>query len=137
MNTSAFNVCAGSMSWWTLGPQTDPAILSNGLGQLGLPGYSPPPRTWLMSLKAALAEMFAKPEELIRPLRHKQRNGYTVVIESKGEHDNTYERTVNVSVDKEGQVFITVGEADRGGVQRLASHYRRVVPAASASAKAS
>ncbi|MBC8357001.1 MAG: hypothetical protein H8E66_33940 [Planctomycetes bacterium] len=133
MNTSAFNVSAGSMSWWTLGPQTDPAILSNGLSQLGLPDYAPPPRTWLMSLKAALAEMFAKPEELIRPLRHKQTNGYTVVIESKGEHDNTYDRSVNASVDEEGQVFITAGEADRGELQRLTNHYRRVLPAASVS----
>jgi hypothetical protein len=133
MNSSAFNVSAGSMSWWTLGPQTDPAILSKGLSQLGLPDYAPPPRTWLMSLKAALAEMFAKPEELIRPLRHKQTNGYTVVIESKGEHDNSYDRSVNASVDKEGQVFITAGEADRGELQRLTSHYRRVLPAASVS----
>ena len=37
-----------------------------------------------MSLKAALAEMFAKPEELIRPLKHKNRNGYTVVVEDEG-----------------------------------------------------
>ena len=70
-----FNVAAGEMTWWSLGQQTDPDILQNGLSQLGLPDYAPKPRTWLMSLKAALAEMFAKPEELIRPLKHKQHNG--------------------------------------------------------------
>ncbi|MBI2481059.1 MAG: hypothetical protein HYV60_21220, partial [Planctomycetia bacterium] len=41
-------------------------------------------------------------------------NGYPVVIESKGEYDNTCERTVNASVHKEGLVFITAGEAGRG-----------------------
>ena len=69
--TSPFNVAAGAMTYWSLGQQTDPDILRNGLGQLGLPDYAPKPRTWLTSLKAALAEMFAKPEELIRPLKHK------------------------------------------------------------------
>jgi hypothetical protein len=64
----------------SLGQQTDPDILQNGLSQLGLPDWAPKSRTWLVSLKAALAEMFAKPEELVRPRKHKQRNGYTVVI---------------------------------------------------------
>ena len=76
MNATPFNVTAGGMTYWSLGQQTDPEILQNGLTQVGLPNYVPKPRTWLMSLKAALAELFAKPEELIRPLRHKHRNGY-------------------------------------------------------------
>ena len=130
---NAFNVASGSMTWWTLGPQTDSQILHVGLTQLGLPNYAPKSRTWLMSLKAALGEKFAKPEELLRPLRHKHRNGYTVVIEDKGEHDNTSSRWVNVGVDKEGQVSVTAGHADCGEVQRLTNHYRRVLPAASVS----
>lgn len=133
MSTESFNVTAGSMTYWTLGQQTDPEILQNGLSQLGLPNYAPSPRTWLMSLKAALAEMFAKPDELIRPLRHKQRNGYTVVVEDRGEYDNSYRRTVNASVDKEGYVVFTAGDGDRYELQRLTAHYRRVLPAASVS----
>ena len=134
MNTSpAFNVTAGAMTWWSLGQQTEPDILQNGLGQLGMPDYAPKPRTWLMSLKAALAEMFAKPEELIRPLRHKKTNGYTVVVEEKGDYENRYSRTVNASVDAEGDVTVTAGEADRYELQRLTNHYRRVLPAASVS----
>jgi hypothetical protein len=131
MNTNSFTVSAGAMTYWTIGPQTDPEVLQTGLSQLHLPDYAPKPRTWLMSLKAALAEQFAKPEELIRPLRHKQRNGYTVVVEAKGESENTYSRTVNASVDKDGQVFVTAGTADRYELQRLTNHYRRVLPAAS------
>ncbi len=131
--TSPFNVAAGAMTYWSLGQQTDPDILTNGLGQLGLPDYAPKPRTWLTSLKAALAEMFAKPEELIRPLRHKNRNGYTIVVEERGEHENTYTRTVNACVDKEGRVSVTAGVADRHELQRLTNHYHRVLPSSSVS----
>jgi hypothetical protein len=133
MTATPFNVAAGCMAYWSLGPQTDPEILQKGLRQLNLPDYAPAQRTWLMSLKAALAEMFAKPEELIRPLRHKHRNGYTVVVEQKGEYDNRYERTVNACVDKEGRVSVTAGEANRHELQRLTNHYRRVLPASSVS----
>jgi hypothetical protein len=129
----SFNVTAGGLTYWSLGQQTDPAILQNGLTQLGLPDYAPKTRSWLMSLKAALAEQFAKPEELIRPLRHKHRNGYTVVVESKGVDENTYSRTVNASVDKEGAVSVTAGEADRYELQRLTNHFRRVLPSSSVS----
>ena len=131
MNTNSFNVAAGAMTYWTLGQQTDPEVLQNGLRQLGLPNYAPKPRTWLMSLKAALAEQFAKPEELIRPLRHKHRNGYTVVVEAKGDSENSYSRSVNACVDKEGQVVVTAGNADCYELQRLTGHFRRVLPAAS------
>ncbi len=133
MNSTKFNVAAGAMTYWSLGQQTDPETLQNGLSQLGLPNYAPKPRTWLMSLKAALAEMFNKPEELIRPLQHKQRNGYTIVVEDKGEYDNSYTRTVNTAVSKEGDVTVTAGEADRYELQRLTGHYRHVLPAASVS----
>jgi hypothetical protein len=133
MNASSFSVSAGAMTYWTLGPQTDPEILQRGLSQLGLPDVAPTQRTWLMSLKAALAEIFAKPEELVRPLRHKQRNGYTVVVECKGEHENNYTRTVNASIDKNGVVSITAGEVDHFELQRLTYHYRRVLPASSVS----
>lgn len=130
---SPFNVAAGAMTYWSLGQQTDPDILTNGLGQLGLPDYAPKPRTWLTSLKAALAEMFAKPEELIRPLKHKNRNGYTIVVECKGEYENTYSRTVNACVDKEGRVSVTAGVADRNELQRLTKHFHRVLPSSSVS----
>jgi hypothetical protein len=130
---SPFNVAAGAMTYWSLGQQTDPQILTNGLSQLGLPDYSPKPRTWLTSLKAALAEMFAKPEELIRPLRHKTKNGYTIVVEYKGEYENTYSREVNACVDKEGRVSVTAGTADRQELQRLTNHYHRVLPSSSVS----
>lgn len=133
MNATPFTVSAGAMTYWSLGQQTDPEILQNGLSQLGLPNYAPKPRTWLMSLKAALAEMFAKPEELIRPLRHKHRNGYTVVVEDKGDFDNSYSRTVNACVDKEGDVSVTAGYVDRYELQQLTNHYRHVLPASSVS----
>jgi hypothetical protein len=133
MNAAPFHVAAGSMTYWSLGQQTDPDVLQNGLRQIGLPDFAPAQRTWLMSLKAALAEMFAKPEELIRPLRHKHRNGYTVVVEEKGEYDNRYTRTVNACVDDEGRVTITAGEADRFELQRLTNHFRRVLPSSSVS----
>jgi hypothetical protein len=133
MNATPFNVAAGSLTYWSLGQQTDPDVLQNGLRQIGLPDFAPAQRTWLMSLKAALAEMFAKPEELIRPLRHKHRNGYTVVVEEKGEYDNRYTRTVNACVDDEGRVTITAGEADRFELQRLTNHFRRVLPSSSVS----
>ncbi len=128
-----FHVAAGAMTYWSLGQQTDPDVLQNGLRQIGLPDLAPAQRTWLMSLKAALAELFAKPEELIRPLRHKTRNGYTVVVEEKGEYDNSYSREVNACVDKEGRMTVTAGEADRSELQRLTNHYRRVLPSASVS----
>lgn len=133
MTITRFNVAAGAMTYWSLGQQTDPDILQNGLSQLGLPKYAPKPRTWLMSLKAALAEMFAKPEELVRPLKDKHRNGYTVVVEEKGEYDNQYSRTVNACVDENGDVSITAGYADCHELQQLTYHFRRVLPASSVS----
>lgn len=135
MTTNSFNVSAGAMTYWSLGPQTDPAMLQNGLSRLGLLDYNPPPRTPLMSLKAALAELFAKPEELIRPLKCRETNGYTVVVETKGEFENSYSREVNACVDKDtGDVSVTAGDADRYELQRLTNHYRRMLPAASVSA---
>lgn len=131
--SNSFNIAAGAMTYWSLGQQTDPDILQNGLTQLGLPNYAPKARTWLMSLKAALADMFAKPEELVRPLRHKHRNGYTVVVEQKGDFDNEYSRTVNACIDTKGIVSVTAGEADRTELQRLTNHFRRVLPASSVS----
>jgi hypothetical protein len=77
--------------------------------------------------------MFAKPQELIRPLKHKQRNGYTVVLEEKGDDENFYTRRVNASVDEEGRVAITAGYADVGELQHLTNHYHRVLPSASVS----
>ena len=134
MNANPFNVTAGAMTYWSLGQQTDPAILQNGLSQLGLPDYVPKPRSWPMSLKAALAEMFAKPEELVRPLKNRKKDGYTVVVEEKGKYENTYTREVNACVDPEdGRVSITVGYADEYQLQRLTNHYHRVLPASSVS----
>jgi hypothetical protein len=135
MNTpTPFNVTAGGMTWWSLGQQTDPAILQNGLTQFGLPDYSPKPRSWPMSLKAALAEMFTKPEELIRPLKNRKRDGYTVVVEEKGVSQNTYTREVNASVDPEsGRVQVTAGYADVTELQRLTNHFHRVLPSSSVS----
>jgi hypothetical protein len=134
MNTTPFNVAAGGMTWWSLGQQTDPAILQNGLTQFGLPDYSPKPRSWPMSLKAALAEMFAKPEELVRPLKNRKRDGYTVVVEEKGVSQNTYTREVNASVDPEsGRVQVTAGYADVTELQRLTNHFHRVLPSSSVS----
>jgi hypothetical protein len=132
MNATPFNVAAGAMTYWSLGQQTDPAILQNGLSQLGFPDYVPKPRSWQMSLKAGLAEMFAKPEELVRPLKNRKKDGYTVVVEEKGKYENTYTREVNACVDPEdGRVSITVGYADEYQLQRLTNHYHRVLPASS------
>ena len=132
--TTPFNVAAGAMTYWSLGQQTDPQILQNGLSQFGLPDYSPKPRTWLMSLKAALAEMFAKPEELVRPLKNRKKDGYTVVVEKKGKYENTYTREVNAGVDPDsGHVQITAGYANISELQRLANHFHRVLPSSSVS----
>jgi hypothetical protein len=131
---TAFNVTAGAMTYWSLGQQTDPDVLQKGLRQIGFPDYVPAQRSWLMSLKAALAEMFAKPEELIRPLKDKTVNGYTVVVEHKGATDNLYQRTVNAKADENGDVAITVGYADEQELQQLTNHFRRVLPSASIAA---
>lgn len=130
-----FNVAAGAMTYWTLGQQTDPVRLANGLTALGLPKYNPAPRSWLMSLKAALAQMFDRPEELVRPLKHKERNGYIVVVEEKGDYNNSYSRKVGASADPNtGEAFVNVGDCDQAELQRLTNHFRRVLPAASVSA---
>jgi hypothetical protein len=135
MSATAFNVAAGSMTYWSLGQQTDPDILQNGFLQIGFPDVAPAQRSWLASLKTALAEMFAKPEELIRPLKNKKRDGYTVVVEEKGVSENSYTREINASVDPDdGHVRITAGYADVAELQRLANHFRRVLPSSSVSA---
>lgn len=133
MNSSSFAVSAGFLCYWNLGQQTDPDILANGLGQLGLPKLAPKPRTWLMSLKAALAEVFGKQEEMIRPLKRKDDNGYTVVVETKGETRNDYAQHVNAKINESGDVIVTDGYADNVELTSKAWHFRRVLPAASVS----
>ena len=133
MNEATIELRAGTMTWWTLCPETDPEKLADGLDALGMPKMAPNPRTWLMSLKAAMCECFDKPEELVRSLDKKQQNGYVVELEEKGVDDNCYSKQFKAAIDSDGHV-LTEGWDDRtSDLQSLACHYRRVLPAASVS----
>lgn len=134
MNAKKFGVKAGALTYWSLGQETDPDKLETGLSQLGLPRFAPEPRTWLMALKAAMAKVFNRPEEMIRPLKKAKNNGYTVVIEEKGENANNYSHKVNCKVDDSGNVTVSSGFVswdDEQRLQELTRHFKRVLPAAS------
>jgi ferredoxin len=123
---------AGGISWWTLGSATDPDKLLANFEALGLPKYAPEQRSWLMSLKAALADMF--PGHMVRPLKNRDKNGYTVVAEVKGEDENDFPAVASATITAEGEIVVRSGEIDAVKLQELANHFKRVLPASSVSA---
>lgn len=141
----SFSVRNGAMVYWSLGQETDPDKLRDGLAGLGLPDYAPQPRTWLMSLKAALCRRFSRTEEMVRPLKGKEKHGYSVVLERRGNERNEYAHQLRASIglDDSGLYGDVELELDwsvsidryelRSELQALSEHFRRVLPATSVS----
>jgi len=129
MNT--FHVGSGAMTYWSMGQETEPQDLRDGLVGIGIDVTIPDGRSWPMALKAAMCKLFDKREESVKELKNKAKNGYVVVVEQKGEDDNTYYSKVQCKVDKEtGMVSVPRGYYDESELQRLTNHYRRVLPSA-------
>ena len=118
----------GYITYYTMGQQTDPNILKNGLKNLGYDGYTLNPRSWLLSLKAALSERYK--ETLVRSLKKREDNGYTVVKEVKGYDENKYPRLFNAQVSESGIVTcVHAGpEVDVKKIQERTDHFRSVLP---------
>lgn len=126
----------GAFCYWSLGGETDPEMLSANMPS-EYAKLVPGPRTWTMALKAAMVTHFDRDEELVRPLRSRMNNGYTVVLESKGEEHNEFETKVSVKVDGEGDITVTHGYVpwdDQAKLQQLVYHFRKMLPGASVSA---
>lgn len=126
----------GAFVYWTLSPETDPQILKDGLEGLGLHELSPEPRSWQMALKAAMMHHFDKQEQMVRPLRSRLNNGYTVVAETKGDDHNVFETEYSMKVDAEGTLEVTKGVLEHDAqskIQGLIYHYRRMLPGSSVS----
>ena len=132
MRIQSMSEHAGCITWWSLGAETDPDGLLHRFDKLGLPKYAPEQRTWLMSLKAALTDQF--PGKMIRPLKRREKNGYSVVEEIKGERENNFPALGSATITDEGEVIVRSGDFDRQALQDKANHYRRVLPASSVSA---
>lgn len=120
----------GGLTWWSLGQETDPAI-ADAIEKMGLPKYKPEPRSWLMALKAALGKEY--PGHMVRPLKQREKNGYIVKREVKGEHDNNYPTVCSANISIDGEITVRDGEVDLPRLDALAKHYRHVLPASSVS----
>lgn len=133
MNTTvSLRAQEGALTYWSLGAETDPDILIPGLESLGFPKFAPEPRTWLMSLKASLTDQFT--HNMVRPLKSRTANGYTIVKEIRGIDENNYPRIGNARIDTvTGDVEVTHGELNAEQLQDKTNHYRRVLPGASVS----
>lgn len=89
-----------------------------------------------MALKAAMMRHYDKQEQLVRPLRSRLNNGYTVVVEKKGDLGNEFTTEVSLKVDADGDLEVTNGYVDyddRLTLQRLIHYFRKMLPAASVS----
>jgi hypothetical protein len=122
----------GAITWWSLGSETDPDTLLHRFEQLDLPKYAPEQRSWLMSLKAGLQEMY--PGHMVRPLKKREKNGYTIVKEIPGESENDFPAIASATITKDGLVIIRSGDVDLHTLQQRVYHFHRVLPAASVSA---
>lgn len=132
MQLKSMSEHAGGITWWSLGSETDPDGLLHRFEQLKLPKYAPEQRTWLMSLKAALTDHY--PGKMIRPLKKREKNGYSVVDEIKGEDENEFPAIASATITDKGEVIIRSGEMSVSELQDKANHFRRVLPASSVSA---
>lgn len=127
----------GYITYYTCGSQTDPEQLLDGLAKAGYTGFKPKKRTWLMSLKAALAERFK--DEMVRPLEKRDDNGYTVVKETKGKTANLYDRLFNAKVTMTGGVDLYnvdpsfQGKVAKQDLQDRTDHFHSVLPGDSVS----
>jgi hypothetical protein len=109
----------GGMAMWVLSEWSDRKPLLAGLTAMGLEKYCPEPRTPPAALKDALSEIFPLATQLVRPLKDK--TGFTVVEESRGNHTNDYHTLVTAKIDQNLQ--IEVSPYDAGLTAKIAGLY--------------
>ena len=133
--TMKLELMTGHLTWWTMGTQTDPVILRESLAEIDLDKYEPNERTWLMSLKSALSDMF-QGQYMIRPLDKREVNGYSVVEECKDDVQNDYTTHATARVDDSGGVTVNnfgSFSINLQKLQELTDWYRKTIPGDSVS----
>jgi hypothetical protein len=113
----------GAITYWKLGGITDPDILASEFGKLGLSDFAPARRTWLQSLKSALSDL-KNAKQMIRPLKDKERDGYTIVNEDKGSHVNDYDCSASVAIDDNGWINVHTGSLDHSELKKQTAYYK-------------
>ena len=95
----------GAVSFWSLSEYTSQATLKQGLESLGLAKFVPAERTNTAVLFEALGILFPTNKHIIRPLE--DRDGFVVVEEARGKHDNTYKTELSARIDDQDNISIT------------------------------
>lgn len=132
--TTSIQMQEGYITYYKLGNQTDPSLLLPKLKSLGYDNFTPKQRTWLASLRAALSESFG--ETMVRSLANREKDGYTVIKEIRGQDCNTYSRVCNAKVTESGRVTLTHETntvVDRQHIQTRTDHFKLMLPAESVS----
>lgn len=113
----------GAITYWKLGGITDPDVLQAEFRKLGLDKHVPERRTYLQSLKSALGDM-KDAKQMIRPLKDKEKDGYTIVAEDKGKRTNDYDCIASVAIDEEGNIDVHTGSLDRMVLRKGVCYYK-------------
>lgn len=116
----------GSVTFWSAGP-TSRAMLERRLEQLGLEKFKPKQRTFNSALQNALKDYSgsgaANRKAFVASNKKPSVNGFSV-IQVEPEEDRAYPvHDFSAKVDKDGNVSIQNGYADRGKLQSLFDTY--------------
>ena len=114
----------GAVIFWSLAEWSSRDRLQEGFAAAGLQKFVPEPRPPAPALKAALEEVLGGPRMLVRPLA--KRDGFTVVLEDRGEKANIYAPVLLARVEgQNGDARPTFDPQDHDRVAAVREAYRR------------
>ncbi len=91
----------GGVIFWRLASRFDHNLLQNNLAALGMEKFAPGTRTDESALREALKDVTKDiDDKMVRPLKDVKKDGFVVIKEEVGEHDNTYASLFTARVDE-------------------------------------
>ena len=113
----------GLITFWNLGQWSHRDALESGLEKLGFAGCVPQHRTHNACLKDAMVDVMESNQRIIRAL--KEKDGYAVVQESRGQNENWYTHVMSARIDPKTNVITFDGrlaEAEANILARYNAH---------------
>lgn len=103
----------GGVTFWTLAGDVSRAPLLAELAEGGLEDFCPPPPTPAWCVREALASLARGRNHLVRPLS--SRDGFTLVLERRGEEENQYLSDLSVRVEDSGELAFSPASSRPAG----------------------
>jgi hypothetical protein len=98
-------IVGGAVVYWNIGSNTNRQATLERLAELNLDQFTPEPRTPNAALADALREVYGGATVLVRPLKNREDNGFTVVDEERRETRNEYRQRLVARV-KDGRLEV-------------------------------